>query len=430
MKICAIILSAGKSNRFNSDKPKFMHEISGQQIINYNINAVKKIKKINKLFIITSSQNKKYFENIEPNIFIQNPLDGTGGALKQFAKVNKNFDYYLVLLADTPIFEYKILQNFLNKSISQKNDVSVISQFIDNPEGYGRIVIEKNSFYQIIEDKDCNAIQKKINLVNTGIFLISKTAISNIDLIKRNINKKEFYLTDLVSISKQKNMRTFAYINKETEIRGVNTISELNELETLSQIHIKKRIMNAGAIIHSPETVYIEENAKIKKGVIIEPNVVIKKNVSIKNGTTIRSFSYLEDAKIGSNCIIGPFARLRPGTTLEGDNRIGNFVEIKKSKLSKGVKANHLTYIGDTTVGKNTNIGAGTITCNYDGKNKLSCKIGNNSFIGSNTSIVAPVEIGANSYIAAGSVITKNIPKKSFSISRAKQKIYKNRVVK
>jgi len=225
-------------------------------------------------------------------------------------------------------------------------------------------------------------------------------------------------------------MQTFAYINKETEIRGVNTISELNELEKLSQFHVKKRAMNAGAIIHNPETVYIEESATIEKNVIIEPNVVIKKNVSIKNGTTIKSFSYLEEANIGSNCIIGPFARLRPGTTLEGDNRIGNFVEIKKSKLSKGVKANHLTYIGDTTVGKNTNIGAGTITCNYDGKNKLSCKIGNNSFIGSNTSIVAPVEIGANSYIAAGSVITKNIPKKSFSISRAKQKIYKNHIVK
>ena len=225
-------------------------------------------------------------------------------------------------------------------------------------------------------------------------------------------------------------MQTFAYINKETEIRGVNTINELNELEKLSQIYIKKRLMSAGVIMHNPETVYIEESARIEKGVIIEPNVVIKKNVSIKNGTTIRSFSYLEEVKIGSNCTIGPFARLRPGTILEGDNRVGNFVEIKKSILSKGVKANHLTYIGDTIVGKNTNIGAGTITCNYDGKNKLSCKIGNNSFIGSNTSIVAPVEIGANSYIAAGSVITKNIPKKSFSISRAKQKIYKNRIIK
>ena len=430
MKICAIILSAGKSNRFNSHKPKFMHEISGQEIINYNINAVKKIRKINKLFIITSSENQKYFENIKSNNFIQNPLDGTGGALKQFAKLNTNFDYYLVLLADTPIFEYKILQNFLNKSVSKKYDVSVISQFIDNPEGYGRIVIEKKSFNQIIEEKDCNIIQKKINLINTGIFLISKKAIGNIDLIKKNKNKKELYLTDLVSISKQRNMQTFAYINKETEIRGVNTINELNELEKLSQIYIKKRLMSAGVIMQNPETVYIEESARIEKGVIIEPNVVIKKNVSIKNGTTIRSFSYLEEAKIGSNCTIGPFARLRPGTILEGGNRVCNFVEIKKSILSKGVKANHLTYIGDTIVGKNTNIGAGTITCNYDGKNKLSCKIGNNSFIGSNTSIVAPVEIGANSYIAAGSVITKNIPKKSFSISRAKQKIYKNRIIK
>ena len=240
------------------------------------------------------------------------------------------------------------------------------------------------------------------------------------------IIKKEFYITDLIDISHKQNLKLNTYVNDKSPIFGVNNFKELNDLEKASQELIKSELISSGVKILQPETVYIETDVQISKDVIIEPNVVIKKGVKIMTGTTVKSFSYLENCYIGKNCSIGPFARLRPEAILQNEVKLGNFVEIKKSKLADKVKVNHLSYLGDSTVGKNTNIGAGTITCNYDGKNKYQSKIGNNCFVGTNSSIIAPVNIGENSYIAAGSVITKNVPKNYFSISRSKQKNIKN----
>tara|TARA_Y100000768_G_scaffold135234_1_gene100714 strand:+ start:465 stop:1754 length:1290 start_codon:yes stop_codon:yes gene_type:complete len=426
MKICAIILSAGNSKRFKSTIAKFKHNLAGQPIIDYNINVVQKIKKINKYKIISSEENSKYFQDRGYVPFKQNPIDGTGGAVNQFYKKNNNYDYYLVMLSDTPVFDYKIINNFLNKSMNLNSDISVLSQKVSNPKGYGRIILKNNKLIKIIEEKDCDKEQKKINLINTGIFLISKKAITNLNLIKKNPTKKEYYITDIIDICNNKNLNLITYENKELSIMGVNNLNELNNLETLFQKYIKDKLMSSGVRIYQPETVYIENDVDIEKGVCIEPNVVIRSGVKIKRDTIVKSFSYLENCKIGKNCSIGPFARIRPSSDLQDQVKIGNFVEIKKSKLSSKVKVNHLSYIGDSQVGKNTNIGAGTITCNYDGKNKLSCFIGDNCFIGSNSSIVAPVNIGNKVYVAAGSVITKNISKDHFSISRAKQRNIKN----
>ncbi len=419
MNICAIILSAGKSKRFKSSLPKFLHKISGKELIKFNIDALKKIKEIKKTIIISSKDNKKYFNN---SIFVQDPIDGTGGALKQFYKYNKKFEYYLITLADTPIFDYKILSKFLSKGVNSRVDLSVLTQNVENSKGYGRIIRKNKSFISITEENDCSKDEKLIKEINTGIFLISKKALTNLELIKKNKIKNEFYLTDLVNICLNKNLKISAFLNEDNEILGANTLKELNLLEIQSQNFIKKNLSDSGVRIIHPETVYIECNVKISPGVIIEPNVVIKKNVNIKSETIVKSFSYIENSSIGRNCSIGPFARIRPEVDLADKVKIGNFVEIKKSKLSSGVKVNHLSYIGDTTVGINSNIGAGTITCNYDGKNKLKCKIGDNTFIGSNTSIIAPVKIGSKAYIAAGSVITKTIPSNYFSIARSKQK--------
>jgi bifunctional UDP-N-acetylglucosamine pyrophosphorylase / glucosamine-1-phosphate N-acetyltransferase len=426
MKICAIILSAGKSKRFNSDLPKFVHSISGKQLIDFNIEALEKNKNINQIKIITSKTNSHFIESKNKELFIQNPIDGTGGAIKQFYNSNKNFDYYLVLLADTPIFDYKIINNFLSDGIKSKVDISVLSQNANNPSGYGRIILNKNRLIKIVEESDCNADEKKVKLVNTGIFLISKKSIKNVFSLIKNKIKKEYYITDLIDISHKQNLKLKAYINDKSPILGVNNFKELNDLEKISQDIIKSKLMNSGVKILHPETVYIETDVQISKDVIIEPNVVIKKGVKILKGTTIKSFSYLENCYVGKNCLIGPFARLRPEAILEEGVKIGNFVEIKNSKLASKVKVNHLSYLGDSTIGKNSNIGAGTITCNFDGKNKFHSKIGDNCFIGTNSSIIAPVNIGNNSYIAAGSVITKNVPKNYFSISRAKQKNLKN----
>ncbi len=426
MKICAIILSAGKSKRFNSDLPKFVHSISGKQLIDFNIEALEKNKNINQIKIITSKTNSHFIESKNKELFIQNPIDGTGGAIKQFYNSNKNFDYYLVLLADTPIFDYKIINNFLSDGIKSKVDISVLSQNTNNPSGYGRIILNKDRLIKIVEESDCNADEKNVKLVNTGIFLISKKSIKNVFSLIKNKIKKEYYITDLIDISHKQNLKLKAYINDKSPILGVNNFKELNDLEKISQDIIKSKLINSGVKILHPETVYIETDVQISKDVIIEPNVVIKKGVKILKGTTIKSFSYLENCYVGKNCLIGPFARLRPEAILQDDVKIGNFVEIKNSKLASKVKVNHLSYLGDSTIGKNSNIGAGTITCNFDGKNKFHSKIGDNCFIGTNSSIIAPVNIGNNSYIAAGSVITKNVPKNYFSISRAKQKNLKN----
>lgn len=426
MKICAIILSAGKSKRFNSDLPKFVHSISGKQLIDFNIEALEKNKNINQIKIITSKTNSHFIESKNKELFIQNPIDGTGGAIKQFYNSNKNFDYYLVLLADTPIFDYKIINNFLSDGIKSKVDISVLSQNANNPSGYGRIILNKDRLIKIVEESDCNADEKNVKLVNTGIFLISKKSIKNVFSLIKNKIKKEYYITDLIDISHKQNLKLKAYINDKSPILGVNNFKELNDLEKISQDIIKSKLINSGVKILHPETVYIETDVQISKDVIIEPNVVIKKGVKILKGTTIKSFSYLENCYVGKNCLIGPFARLRPEAILEEGVKIGNFVEIKNSKLASKVKVNHLSYLGDSTIGKNSNIGAGTITCNFDGKNKFHSKIGDNCFIGTNSSIIAPVNIGNNSYIAAGSVITKNVPKNYFSISRAKQKNLKN----
>ena len=426
MKICAIILSAGKSKRFNSDLPKFVHSISGKQLIDFNIEALEKNKNINQIKIITSKTNSHFIESKNKELFIQNPIDGTGGAIKQFYNSNKNFDYYLVLLADTPIFDYKIINNFLSDGIKTKVDISVLSQNANNPSGYGRIILNKNRLLKIVEDSDCDPEEKNVKLVNTGIFLISKKSIKNVFSLIKNKIKKEYYITDLIDISHKQNLKLKAYINDKSPILGVNNFKELNDLEKISQDIIKSKLINSGVKILHPETVYIETDVQISKDVIIEPNVVIKKGVKILKGTTIKSFSYLENCYVGKNCLIGPFARLRPEAILQDDVKIGNFVEIKNSKLASKVKVNHLSYLGDSTIGKNSNIGAGTITCNFDGKNKFHSKIGDNCFIGTNSSIIAPVNIGNNSYIAAGSVITKNVPKNYFSISRAKQKNLKN----
>ena len=427
MKICAIILSAGKSKRFKSSIPKFIHNLSGQPIIDYNINLIKKINKIEKFEIITNKENFKYFNNRGYSTFIQNPIDGTGGAIKQFYKRYKKYDYYFIMLSDTPVFDPKLITNFLNVSLNKKSDISVLSQNILNPKGYGRLILNKKKLIKIIEENDCDTIQKKINLVNTGIFMISKKAIANISLLKKNHKKKEYYITDLVDICNKKNLNLTTFVNTGLPIKGINNLKELNDLEILFQNRIKNKLMESGVRIYQPETVYIENDVNIEEGVVIEPNVIIRRGVKIKKDSIIKSFSYLEDCKIGKNCSIGPFARVRPSSDLKDQVKIGNFVEIKKSKLSKGVKANHLSYIGDSVVGNYTNIGAGTITCNFDGKTKLSCKIGNECFIGSNSSIIAPVNIGNNAYVAAGSVITKNISKGQFSISRAKQKNIKNK---
>ncbi|MDA1283833.1 MAG: bifunctional UDP-N-acetylglucosamine diphosphorylase/glucosamine-1-phosphate N-acetyltransferase GlmU [Proteobacteria bacterium] len=424
MKICAIILSAGNSTRYISVKQKVFHELSGKKLIDFNVDLLNKHKDISASYIVTNKGLINEFLHLGyNNLSIQNPINGTGGAIKQFISNNKpNANYYLICLGDTPIFNKKILDNFIKKSTNQKIDINVLGQNLSNPTGYGRLIIEGKILKSIIEEKNCSLDQKNISLVNTGIFMLSKKAILLSNNIKKDRQKKEYLLTDLIKIGLEKDLKVSYSINSYEKIMGVNTLEEMQILQDQSQSIIKKSLMSKGVQFESPLTTFISHDAHIDRDVKIESNVVIRSNVIIKSGSTIKSFSYLEDCKVGKDCNIGPFARIRPGSSIEDNVKIGNFVEIKKSNLKKGVKVNHLSYIGDSSVGLNTNIGAGTITCNYDGKKKNKCIIGNNCFIGSNTSIVAPITIANKAYVGAGSVITKNIPSNTLAIARVKQK--------
>ena len=427
MKICAIILSAGNSTRYLSSKPKVFHELSGQRLIDYNINLLNKHKEIQSCHIITNTRLKKKFIDLSyKNISTQSPVNGTGGAIAQFISKNRiNADYYLICLGDTPIFNKKIIETLIKKTKNQKLDINVLGQNLDNPSGYGRLIVENNKLKAITEEKNCNTDQKKILIINTGIFLLSKKALLLSKKIKKDTQKKEFLLTDLVKIGLEENYKVSHTLNPYEKIMGANTIQEMQGLQNQLQSSIRQLLMSKGVQFENPLTTFISHDAIIDKDVYIESNVVIKNHVKIKQGSLIKSFSYLEDCTIGKDCKIGPFARIRPGTLLEDNVKIGNFVEIKKSSLKRGVKVNHLSYLGDSKIGHNTNIGAGTITCNYDGKNKFKTIIGDNCFIGSNSSIVAPVTIANKAYVGAGSVITKNIPSNSLAIARVKQKHFK-----
>ena len=424
MKISAIILSAGNSTRYISAKPKVFHELSGKKLIDFNVDLLNKHKDISTSYIITNKRLINEFLHLGyNNLSIQNPINGTGGAIKQFISNNKlNADYYLICLGDTPIFNKKILDNFIKKSTNQKLDINVLGQNLSNPTGYGRLIIEEKILKSITEEKNCSLDQKNISLVNTGIFLLSKKALLLSNNIKKDRQKKEYLLTDLIKIGLEKDLKVSYSINSYEKIMGVNTLEEMQILQDQSQSIIKKLLMSKGVQFENSLTTFISHDAHIDRDVKIESNVVIRSNVIIKSGSTIKSFSYLEDCKVGKDCNIGPFARIRPGSSLGDNVKIGNFVEIKKSNLKKGVKVNHLSYVGDSSVGLNTNIGAGTITCNYDGKKKNKCVIGNDCFIGSNTSIIAPITIANKAYVGAGSVITKNVPSNTLAIARVKQK--------
>lgn len=427
MKISAIILSAGNSTRYLSSKPKVFHELSGQKLIDFNISLLNKYKEIKSCHIITNTALKENFINLGyKNISIQSPINGTGGAIAQFvSKNNIKADYYLICLGDTPIFNKKTIDALIKKTKNQKLDINVLGQNLDNPFGYGRLIIENKNLKAIVEEKNCNIEQKKISTINTGIFLLSKRALLLSKKIKKDVQKKEYLLTDLIKIGLEHKYKVSYSLNAYEKIMGANTIEEMQHLQNQLQTSIIQSLMSKGVQFENPLTTFISHDAVIDKDVYIESNVVIKNHVKIKRGSLIKSFSYLEDCIIGKDCNIGPFARIRPGTLLEDDVKIGNFVEIKKSNLKKGVKVNHLSYVGDSKIGVNTNIGAGTITCNYDGKKKFRTTIGDNCFIGSNSSIVAPVTIANKAYVGAGSVITKNVPSNSLAIARVKQKHFK-----
>ena len=418
-----LILAAGKGTRMNSDTPKVMHTLGGAPMIDHVVAKAKLLKPFQISIMINKSLSglKKKYADVQ--MLLQEPQLGTGHAVQIFQKKNKldNNSKLIVLYGDNPLIDLHDLKN-MNEQLA-KNDVVIMGFKPKINTGYGIVVENKGKVSEIVEFKDASAIQKKIKICNSGIMAFSSKALQLVTQIKNNNAKKEFYLTDIVKLSKKYNHKIKLINAKDIKTAlGINDMNELGVAETIMQNQLRKKAMKDGVQMIAPETVFLSKDTTFGKNVKIEPYVVIASKVKIGNDVVIRSFSHIEGAIIKNKVSIGPYARIRPGTILENNSKIGNFVETKNSIINKNSKINHLSYVGDATIEEDVNVGAGTITCNYDGVKKSKTLIKKGSFIGSNSSLVAPVIVGKNSIIGAGSVITKDVPDNTLALTRAKQK--------
>ena len=427
-----VVLAAGKGTRMNSDLPKVMHNIADMPMINILLNEVKSCNPKH-CHIVVSHEGKKIVESSVEKVglasvsaVVQEERLGTGHAAKialDSFPSDSSKGVLIILYGDTPFISKETIFS-LEEEISSGNAVSIVGFDAPYENEYGRLVVDsKGSLKEIVEFKDANQEQKNITLCNSGIMALDlKLAGQLLSEIKDNNAKKEFYLTDIVAIAKSKGLMVSHIIADELEVQGINNKVELAKANKYYFSRIRDRVMQQGVTLIDPETTYLSADTVIGKDVVIEPHVTILSGVKIGNNVRIKSFSHIESSDIGDDVSVGPFARIRPGSKLDNGARIGNFVEIKNSNLGVGAKVNHLSYIGDTDLGSDVNVGAGAITCNYDGYKKYKTKIGSGVFIGSNTALIAPIEVGDRSIVAAGSTITRDIPEDSITISRLEQK--------
>lgn len=445
-----IILAAGKGTRMKVDKPKALMHASGKPLIDYVVNAslnfVKEFSLTCELGVVVGHKKElleEWYETKSERELIklawQREQSGTADALKSCFHDYPGFwnhEFTLVACADTPLITEREFSTLMNKLLSESDLDGVAATFeAQNPRGYGRIIHAKNGFH-IVEEKDASLEEQKITEVNSGFYILRTRHVKKVLDTIRNENKSgEFYLTDLFQDSFKVKAIKFP---SSTPFLGINTLEQLVDVNKI--FHQKKisSLLNSGVMILNPDTCYVEYDVKIGAGTTIYPavtilngteigeNVIIEsgsfiKNSKIEKNVSILANSYLEEAFVQSAAVIGPMARLRPGTDVGQNAKVGNFVEIKKSKLAKGVKVSHLSYVGDAEIGEDTNIGCGFITCNYDGAKKHKTIIGKNSFIGSDCQMVAPISIGNDVFVAAGSTITKDIPDGGFGIARSVQ---------
>ena len=330
-------------------------------------------------------------------------------------------DDLLIAFGDTPLLSSETFAQ-LRAPLAKGAALAVLGFRAADPTGYGRLVVEGDRLLAIREQADASAEERKITLCNAGVMAFDgRRALEIIGKIGNANSKREYYLTDAVAIVRDLGLEAVVIETTEDEVRGINTKTQLAEAEQVMQSRLRKAALEAGVTMIAPDTVYLSADTTFGRDITIEPFVVIGPGVSIADGAVIHSFTHIVQSAIGKNAELGPYARLRPGTSLGDRVKIGNFVETKASRLEEGVKVNHLSYIGDTHVGEKTNIGAGTITCNYDGFGKHKTEIGKGAFIGTNSSLVAPVKIGNGAYIGSGSVITRDVPDDAMAIERSQQ---------
>lgn len=451
-KLSVVILAAGEGTRMKSRLPKVLHELGGMSIIKWVLSVAKSLSP-EKIILVVGHESKQVKKELADSkiIFVEQKKQlGTANALLQTKKYLGNYkNDILVLCGDAPLLQRPTLVRLIDSHKKNNNDMSILSAEAPDPFSYGRIVrAPYGNVLKIVEEKDAIDSQKKIKEINSGVYCFKSPLVWEVlKSIKTDNKKHEYYLTDTVEILNSRNRKVSACQFAEfCETLGINNRYDLSVAESIIRKQILKKLMLDGVTICDPDNTYISSETKVGNDTIIYPGTIIEGKTSIGSNCVIGPYAHIDNSKIENNvkivesyilesqikngAKIGPFSQLRPGSVIQQNAKVGNFSEVKKSVIGKGAKVNHLSYIGDATLGKAVNVGAGTITCNYDGKNKFKTLVGDRVFIGSNVNFVAPVKIGADSLIGAGSTITENVPSKGLSIARARQVNKKKKEIK
>lgn len=423
-----VVLAAGEGTRMRSSLPKVLHQVAGQSLLAHVLNAAPQGPG-SALAVVIGPDHKAVADEVkrvrgDASTFVQAERLGTAHAvLAAREAIAKGADDLLVAFGDTPLISAETFAR-MRAPLQKGAALAVLGFRAADPTGYGRLLLEGDRLVAIREHADATAEEREVTLCNAGVMAFAgRRALEILDRIGKANSKGEYYLVDAVAIVRDMGMEAVVIETGEDEVRGINNKAQLAEAEAVLQARLRKVALDAGVTLVAPETIYLAADTKFGNDVTIEPFVVIGPGVTIADGAVIHSFSHIVQASIGKKTSVGPYARLRPGTSLGDGARIGNFVETKAAILEAGVKVNHLSYVGDAHVGANSNLGAGTITCNYDGFSKHKTLIGEGAFIGTNSSLVAPVKIGKGAYIGSGSVITKDVPDDALAVERSQQTI-------
>lgn len=423
-----IVLAAGEGTRMRSRWPKALHALAGRSLLGHVIATIRQAGPGAMAVVVgpdhaaVVAEARRHAPDAE--VFVQDERRGTAHAvLAARTAIARGADDVVVVFGDTPFIRPHTLER-LRGALAAGAAVAVLGFRPRDPTGYGRLLTDGSGLIAIREDRDASAEERAIGLCNGGLMALDGRHV--LDIVERihdrNV-KNEFYLTDSAAIARAMGFAAVALEVEEDEVRGINTKVQLAEAEAVLQRRLRAAHMEAGVTLVAPETVFFAADTQLGRDVLIEPNVVFGPGVVVEDDAVIHAFSHLEGAHVGKGASIGPFARLRPGTRIGAKARVGNFVEVKAATIEAGAKANHLAYIGDARVGEGANVGAGTITCNYDGSAKHHTDIGKGAFIGSNSALVAPVSIGDGAYVGSGSVITRDVPADALVLGRAQQVI-------
>ena len=439
---CALILAAGQGKRIKSDLPKVLHKVCGKEMVNHVIDTLRKgnVEDINVIIGKGAELVKENTKSRNVSYSLQEEQLGTGHAVKcaiDFLKNKKGT--VAVFNGDSPLIQEETIKELFKAHKESGNSATILTSILDDASGYGRIIRNENEVLKIVEHKDCNEEELKVKEINSGMYCFEiESLVECLDNLSNDNSQGEYYLTDVIGMMKEKNQKVGALVINHEETLGVNSRVQLAEVEAILRKRINNKHLENGVTIIDPNTTYIGIDVEIGQDTIIYPgnvlegNTVIGKNCILYPNSRINNSIIGEDVEIqssvilesevGNNTTVGPFAYIRPQSIIGKNVRVGDFVEIKKSKIGDNTKVSHLTYIGDAEVGEGCNFGCGTVTVNYDGKNKNKTIIGNNSFIGCNTNLISPVTVEDNTYIAAGSTITNDVKSGELAVARAKQR--------